>query len=171
MTEREFHSSSVIQPLWTRFYQFSLSTNGRRHKMIEGSYKKKIGNELMSLINKNASIAQISRWADLVYSNNCRILDSETDGLITKISFMQIDSQFELTVDELRAIANKLISEGDEEELGKPISEIKDIAEELGGNWLMCPLCQESWEDNSKYGMVCCPKCNQKLHNPKFKTL
>ena len=84
---------------------------------------------------------------------------------------MQLDSQFTLTADELRTLANKLIAEGDEEELGKPISEIKDIAEELGDNWLMCPLCQESWEDHSKYAMVRCPKCDQKLHNPKFKTL
>ncbi len=58
----------------------------------------------------------------------------------------------------------------EKEELSTPISEIKDKATELGDHWLMCPLCQESWEEHSVYGMVRCPKCNHKLHNPQFKS-
>ena len=133
--------------------------------------KQMIGKELKSELAKGYDIVRISRWALRVFSENIRFLDSSTRDILEKLLSMEDDPQFELTAIDLRNLAERLISEGDEEELGKPISEIKDIAEELGGNWLMCPLCQESWEDNSKYGMVCCPKCNQKLHNPKFKTL
>ncbi len=32
---------------------------------------------------------------------------------------------------------------------------------------LMCPLCFETWESDSILGMVECPKCKAKLHNPK----
>jgi len=133
--------------------------------------KQMIGKELKSELAQGYDIVRISRWALRVFSENIRSLDASSRDILEKLFSMEDDPQFELTADELCALANKLIDEGDEEELGKPISEIKDVAEELGGNWLMCPLCQESWEDHSKYGMVRCPKCNQKLHNPKFITL
>lgn len=45
------------------------------------------------------------------------------------------------------------------------IPEKEEIAQSLGDNWLMCPTCQESWEEISKYGMVRCPKCNKKLYD------
>lgn len=53
-------------------------------------------------------------------------------------------------------------------ELFLPIPEIKNVAQDLGENWLMCPLCQDAWQSQTKDGMVLCPKCNNKLHNPKF---
>jgi uncharacterized C2H2 Zn-finger protein len=61
-----------------------------------------------------------------------------------------------------------LIAEGEKEDLGKPNPEIKEVAQSIGEDWLMCPICQEAWENASTYGMVRCPKCNNKLHNPKF---
>ena len=83
---------------------------------------------------------------------------------------MEDDPQFELSIAELHNIADKLIAEGEKEELSKPISEIKDFANKIGENWLMCPLCQEAWESNLDYAMVRCPGCNNKLHNSKFKS-
>ena len=47
---------------------------------------------------------------------------------------------------------------------------IQDSAQILEDNWIMCPLCQEAWEDTTIYAMVCCPMCHHKLHNPKYKT-
>lgn len=82
---------------------------------------------------------------------------------------MEDDPQFELTSDQLHDLADKLITEGEKEELLKPIQEVKDIAQQLDDTWLMCPLCQEAWENHSRYGMVRCPKCRNKLHNPKYK--
>lgn len=77
--------------------------------MIENSFKKKLGEELIDLINNNASVIQISRWADSVYSNHCRNLDQETNDLITKISFMQHESEFEISRTDLEIIAEKLM--------------------------------------------------------------
>ena len=47
---------------------------------------------------------------------------------------------------------------------------IKKIAVLISDNWLMCPEpdCQEVWENKLNYGMVRCPKCKEKLHNPNF---
>lgn len=77
--------------------------------MVEKTFKNKIGKELINLINNNASIIQMSRWADGVYSNYCRNLDSETEELITKISFMQHGPEFEISKDALEIIAHKLM--------------------------------------------------------------
>jgi hypothetical protein len=41
-------------------------------------------------------------------------------------------------------------------------------ATDLGNNWLMCPLCEETWKLQSSYGMVRCPGCQIKLHNPRY---
>lgn len=68
-----------------------------------------IGNELLGLIRKNASVMLISRWADDIYSNYSRDLDPETDDLITRISFMQHGPEFELDKAGLGIIAKKLI--------------------------------------------------------------
>ena len=81
---------------------------------------------------------------------------------------MEDEPQFEYTKKELQILANKLIDEGEKEELTIPNPKIKDIALDLGNNWLMCPICQETWEGHSTYGMLCCPKCNNLLHNPKY---
>lgn len=32
--------------------------------------------------------------------------------------------------------------------------------------WIMCPVCDESWEEFSFDGMVRCPNCKSVLHNP-----
>lgn len=56
-----------------------------------------------------------------------------------------------------------------EKELIEPIHEIKEMAMEINEKWLMCPFCQEAWESKSEVGMVRCPKCNNLLHNPRYK--
>lgn len=40
-------------------------------------------------------------------------------------------------------------------------------AENLDGNWVMCPNCQEAWEGDSLDEMVKCSKCCSLLINPK----
>ena len=79
--------------------------------MTKNSFNKRIGRELIALINNNASVIQIARWADSLYSNNCRKLDSETDDLITKISFMQHGPEFEIDRGDLEIIAKRLMKE------------------------------------------------------------
>ncbi len=76
--------------------------------MLENSLKKRIGKELSILIKNNASVIQISQWADSVYSNHCNQLNTETNDLITKISFMQHGPEFELSQADLESIAKKL---------------------------------------------------------------
>lgn len=130
--------------------------------------KKMIGEELKSELAKGYDIIKISRWAFHIFSENIRKLDPYSREILEKLFAMEDDPQFELTEDELQDIADELIAEGEKEELSKPLPEIQDIAIKLEGNWILCPLSQESWENFSEYAMVRCPKCNNKLHNPKF---
>ena len=132
--------------------------------------KQMIGKELKSELAKGYDIARISRWAFRVYSEDPRSLNSSLCEILESLFTMEDDPQFELTAEELSNLADKLIAEEEKEELSTPVSEIKDKATELGDHWLMCPLCQEAWEEYSVYGMLRCPKCNNKLHNPQFKS-
>lgn len=77
--------------------------------MVEELLRKKIGKQLIALINKNASLLQISQWADQIYSDHCRELDTDVEDIITKISFMQHGSEFEMDKLELEKLAKKLI--------------------------------------------------------------
>jgi hypothetical protein len=54
-------------------------------------------------------------------------------------------------------------------DLEYPDSSIKKKATHLRNNWVMCPACDESWEESSRNGMVKCPKCGEYLHNPFFR--
>ena len=131
---------------------------------------KQIGTELKEELEKGSDITKISRWASKIYHNNLRELGDMQIDILECLLRMEDDPQFELTVDELNEIAENLIFEGEKEELAAPIPEIRDRAEDLGDNWLMCSLCQEAWQSESEYGMVLCPQCNHKLHNPKFRS-
>jgi len=82
---------------------------------------------------------------------------------ITEKSLFDLKKMTEVKIKELK----EQLSSEEKDELAKPIPEIQEKANDLGDNWLMCPLCQEAWENHSKYGMVRCPNCNHKLHNPK----
>lgn len=97
-------------------------------------------------------------------------VDLQVSPGIYLYSISDVKSRFDelFSEQELEKLAIKFILEREKDDLSKPILEIKDKAEDLGEDWLMCPLCQEAWQSQSKYGMVLCPKCNNKLHNPKF---
>jgi predicted Zn-ribbon and HTH transcriptional regulator len=133
--------------------------------------KRQLGKEIKLEIEKGYDIVRISRWAFHIYFNYLGDLDeSESDAL--EILFrMEDDPQFELNREEICEIADNFILEGEKEELAEPIPEIRKSAEDLGDDWLMCPLCQEAWQSQSIYGMVECPQCKSKIHNPKFKRI
>ncbi len=130
--------------------------------------KKQIGEALKSELAKGYDIVKISRWAFSIYSENLRSLTPSLCEILENLFVMEDDQQFELTQGQIEEIANKLILEGEKEDLQHPDSKIKEQAKELEGSWLMCPLCQEAWEDKSTYSMLRCPNCKSKLHNPKF---
>lgn len=132
--------------------------------------KQSLGRNLKEELLKGYDIVRISRWAFKVFSSE-RSLDSETRDVLEKLFSMEDDPQFELSKQELIQIADKLIEEGEKEDLEKSDFGIKEIALSLGDNWLMCPICQETWVDVLMYRMVRCPKCNSKLHNPKIKQI
>lgn len=77
--------------------------------MSDNFVTKEIGRELLELISKNASIVEMSQWADLIYSNYCRDLDPLSDEIIAKISFMQHGSEFTLTKENLKDMADYFI--------------------------------------------------------------
>lgn len=133
--------------------------------------KKEIGEGLLEELNKGYDIERISNWAGDLYISMEDNQSPELNDLLHHIFMMDAGPEFEYPAQELRLLANKLIDDGNKEELSQPILDIKDTAQDLENNWLMCPLCQEVWEDSSGDAMVCCPKCNNKLHNPSFKKL
>jgi hypothetical protein len=49
-----------------------------------------------------------------------------------------------------------------------PCPSITKKASILKESWVMCPNCDESWEELSKDGMLRCPKCKEFLQNPFF---
>lgn len=130
--------------------------------------KQNFGKELKKELLKGYDIVRISRWAFQLYSN-ARSLDPETRDILEKLFSMEDDPQFEISQEELTELADKLIEEGERDDLEKPDPGIKETAIFIEDNWLMCPICQESWEEGLKYRMVRCPQCNNKLYNPRFK--
>lgn len=129
------------------------------------SLKLEFGSELKSLLKEPTDILLISKWAYKKYIDN-RNLDKCLKEILITLSFMEDDPQFELSDKQLSDIAEKLIQEGEQEEFGKPLLDVKEKATCLEDNWIMCPLCQEAWETLSKYPMIRCPKCENLLHNP-----
>jgi hypothetical protein len=49
-----------------------------------------------------------------------------------------------------------------------PDPSISDKTQALDDEWLMCPFCIDAWQSDSKDGMVICPTCHRKLHNPRY---
>ena len=45
---------------------------------------------------------------------------------------------------------------------------IKEFAEVLDDEWLMCKICNDAWMTNSLDAMVICPECDNVLHNPRY---
>ena len=52
-----------------------------------------------------------------------------------------------------------------------PDPSINTKAEILDDKWLMCPVCIDAWESISTDGMVICPNCKTKMHNPRYKDI
>jgi hypothetical protein len=77
--------------------------------MVKNPIRRKIGKELMTLIHNKASINQISQWADAIYANYCRNLDSETEKQITEVSLMQHGPEFIMTTSDLEKLAKTLM--------------------------------------------------------------
>lgn len=125
--------------------------------------KKLIGGELRIELLKGFDIIRISRWAFHLLSENLGSLDPDIQDILEELFGMKDGSQFELAAEELTKLAEKLISEGEKEEIENLVNEIKYVATSLGEKWIMCPLCQEAWEDFSENKIVLCPKCSSKL--------
>ena len=128
--------------------------------------KYKLGKELKEELAKEYDVIKISRLGFRHLFNNIDTLEPDLRDILKHFSLMEEDPKFVLTEEQVRAIADKLLEEGEKEEFSVSDPTIKDIAEDLRSHWLMCPLCQEAWENHIKYPMVRCPQCHQSLHNP-----
>ncbi len=133
--------------------------------------KTQLGVELEDQLNSGCNIQVISIWADRKRWNPDLSLTSDIEDILDSIAFMEMGEGFLLSKERLITIADQWKKEGEFEELGLPIPEIKKTAEDIGKGWLYCPICHEAWESESTYGMVECPGCQNKLHNPKYKVL
>ena len=127
--------------------------------------KIQFANELKEKILKKEKISSIGHWAYSVFLNYKDATDTSFLDLLLDLNTMEDGEEFELSYKELNKIADDLI----EQELQIDNPSIERLAAILDKTWLMCPDCIDAWESTSKTAMVICPKCNQILHNPRWK--
>ncbi|MFA5250396.1 MAG: hypothetical protein WC371_03180 [Parachlamydiales bacterium] len=88
---------------------------------------------------------------------------------------LQDDTSIELTPD----IQDKKIIAETLKKMEKIINEIlddfkksdpliKEKAEIIDQEWLLCPVCHDAWLSNSLDAMVVCTNCQKIMHNPRF---
>lgn len=53
--------------------------------------------------------------------------------------------------------------------LKKTNSSIKEEAEIIDQEWLLCPVCHDAWQSHSLDAMIVCANCQKILHNPRSK--
>ncbi len=131
--------------------------------------KREFAKDFKAQIDRGYNPQRIGSWAHHTYFHLLGELNEELEEVLEGLMVLEAGPEFELPFEEISALVNKLTEEGEKEDIGTPDLNIKDLAEDLGSHWLMCPLCEESWENYIEYAMVRCPKCNQKLHNPQSK--
>lgn len=83
------------------------------------------------------------------WANDCYYYDRLTDGYFKDI---EVFKKYKYLMD-----------------LEFPDPSVTVFATELDAPWLLCPICIDAWESNSQDGMVICPMCKNKLHNPRYK--
>ena len=128
--------------------------------------KQFLGKELRTQLEKGCDVVKLSRWAYKVYSENIRNLDDTSEEVLESLFVMEEGPEFELTKDRLLSMADRLIKEGENEELSPADVTKYEFAQKLDENWIMCPTCNEAWEGRFEHNLVCCPKCKNKLKNP-----
>ncbi len=139
-------------------------------KLLIAFEKKQVS--LFSLCSELYSLVNVMENMDSNWRGKCQ------DELYT-LDLLEIDApemeknEIEKIVEKATGSLKKLVrskldefDESQRRELLKTDLNIKEIADDLGNHWLMCPVCQESWENYEEYPMVRCPQCHQSLHNP-----
>ncbi|MDN3504630.1 MAG: hypothetical protein P0S95_03540 [Rhabdochlamydiaceae bacterium] len=132
--------------------------------------KNKFGRELKTILDCGYNSNKIGEWAHSIHLQQCGEINKELEEVLFDLFVLEEGPEFELSIEELNKLADKLIEEGDREELTDSLQEVKEVATILEGRWLMCPFCQESWESESKLSLVRCPNCSNLSHNPVVKT-
>ena len=129
--------------------------------------KKQIGQGLLHELEKGYDIYRIARWAYKFYIDHLRELSEELQATLESLFFMEEGPEFVIAEQELRALADKLMRQGDQEEpLEENVSETAKVLEE---RWIMCPVCTEAWHNESHFRVIKCPKCDLHLYNPNYK--
>lgn len=128
--------------------------------------KREFAKDFKAQLDRGYEPNRIGSWAHKIYLGHLGELSKELEEILEDLLVLEAGPEFELSFEEISALLNQLTEEGEKEDIGTADLSIKEIAEDLSNHWLMCPLCEESWENHIKYPMVRCPKCNQKLHNP-----
>ncbi len=84
--------------------------------------KQRIGEELKLQLEKGYDIVKISRWAYKLFDENCCALDPPSREILQCLFSMEDDPQFEYAENELRLLAEKLISNEED-----PLKQINDL--------------------------------------------
>jgi hypothetical protein len=129
-----------------------------------GYTNEEIGYALKSQLAKGFNIKNISRWVYDIYCSHAGDLSFDQEGVLEELFRMEDDPQFELTEEQLHALADRLIQEGEVARLRD--AEPSITAVRLDDHWLFCPDCLDAWESDSRESKVICPKCDQIFLNP-----
>ena len=107
----------------------------------------------------------------ILTDHELEVLNKSIDEVIRQIEEWEFQTRLGVSISEMKAIKDKLNKavEFKDAQLFEPDPEIKEVAVDLGDHWLMCPLCNETWENHLEYASICCPQCHHRLYNAHFK--
>lgn len=71
--------------------------------------KKRVTQELETILNKEYDIIQIATFAEKIYANHCRELEGDLDDVIMVLSSMEHGPEFEYSESELKFLVKLLV--------------------------------------------------------------
>jgi hypothetical protein len=71
---------------------------------------KDFGTDLLNEVDRGYDVVRIARWAMRLYSDRCRDFDDGVKDAVLEVVGMEDDPQFELTEQELRHFAERLMA-------------------------------------------------------------
>lgn len=141
----------------------------RLMKYLLAAYSK--GNvSLRELLTKLDHLARSTipkaEWKKDFLDNWLNLESFNTESIPLQRNQLSVDELeiFDRSVNNIAQLVDHLLSSYEQ----VPDISVQSVAQELDTQWLLCPLCIDAWQNNSKNAMVVCPKCNEGLHNPRY---
>lgn len=141
--------------------------NGIFHYLVLSMHKQPdwYPSELFTIIDKRISY----RWYFEKYD-----LDANPNRIIEAIwgyyELVKLENHFDDLANREDEALSTFMERKEQMDLEFSDDSITELAQFGDETWLICPTCIEPWEFTScRDGMVRCPKCNNVMHNPRYK--